>query len=99
MYRGIRTVGGWLLTITGFLACPCHLVVTLPIAVALLGGTSLGGWIATHQGAIALGASIYFVGALALGGTLLIGRRAGRSVPAITSARDAHSQCRACDPA
>jgi hypothetical protein len=53
--------------VTGFLACPCHLVITLPLAVALLGGTALGGWIATHQGAIALGATRYFVGALIVG--------------------------------
>jgi hypothetical protein len=67
---------GWFFTVTGFLACPCHLVVTLPLAVALLSGTTLGGWIATHEGGIALGATIYFVGALALGMTLLSMRRA-----------------------
>jgi hypothetical protein len=26
----MRRVGGILLTVTGFLACPCHLIVTLP---------------------------------------------------------------------
>jgi hypothetical protein len=71
-----RTGAGWFFTVTGFLACPCHLVITLPLAVALRGGTALGGWIATHQGAIALGATLYFVGALALGATLLLARTA-----------------------
>ena len=67
-----RKITGWFLTVTGFLACPCHLVITLPLAAALLSGTALGGWIATHQGAIVIGASIYFIGALAVGATLLL---------------------------
>ena len=67
-----RTITGWFLAVTGFLACPCHLVITLPLAAAALSGTALGGWIATHQGAIFLGASIYFIGALAAGATLLL---------------------------
>jgi hypothetical protein len=67
-----RTMSGWFFTVTGFLACPCHLVITLPLAAALLSGTALGGWITTHQGAIFVGASIYFVGALPLGATLLL---------------------------
>jgi mercuric ion transport protein len=65
-------MGGWFLTVTGFLACPCHLVITLPLAAALLSGTALGGWIAGHQGAIVVGASIYFIGALAAGAVLLL---------------------------
>src|SRR5260370_1953821 len=64
-----RTLTGWFLGITGFLACPCHLVITLPLAAALLSGTALGGWITTHQGAIVVGASIYFVGPLPAGVT------------------------------
>ncbi len=67
-----RTITGWFLAVTGFLACPCHLVITLPLAAALLSGTALGGWITTHQGALVVGASIYFVGALAAGVTLLL---------------------------
>ncbi len=67
-----RTLTGWFLAVTGFLACPCHLVITLPLAAALLGGTALGGWIAGHQGAIFIGASIYFISVLAAGATLLL---------------------------
>ncbi len=74
MLSSRRTRTGWFFAVTGFLACPCHLVVTLPLAVALLGGTALGGWIATHEGAIALGATLYFVGALAVGAILLLAR-------------------------
>lgn len=67
-----RTIAGWFFATTGFLACPCHLVITLPLAAALLSGTALGGWIAGHQGAIFAGASIYFIGALAGAAILLL---------------------------
>jgi len=77
-----RTLTGWFLGITGFLACPCHLVITLPLAAALLSGTALGGWITTHQGAIFVGASIYFVGALTAAATLLL---AGKGALAVTT--------------
>src|SRR5262249_4187542 len=50
------------------------LVVTLPLAAALLSGTALGGWITTHQGAIAMGATIYFLGGLTVAAMLLLTR-------------------------
>lgn len=37
-----RKLTGYLLTVTAFVACPCHLPLTLPLAVALLGGTAWG---------------------------------------------------------
>jgi mercuric ion transport protein len=73
-----RILVGWFLAATGFLACPCHLVITLPLAVALLGGTALGGWIAGHPGMIFAGASIYFIGALLGGATLLLAGKSTR---------------------
>ena len=76
-----RTISGWFLSVTGLLACPCHLIITLPLAAGLLSGTALGGWLATHQGAIFAGASLYFIGALAAGATLLL---AGKGVLAST---------------
>ncbi len=77
-----RTFAGWYLAVTGFVACPCHLVITAPLAATLLGGTALGGWIAGHQGAILMGASVYFIGALIGGATLLL---AGKGALASTS--------------
>src|SRR5690348_2005174 len=74
-----RTFVGWVLAVTGFLACPCHLIITLPLAAALLGGTALSGWIAGHQGAILVGASLYFIGALAGGATLLLAGTGART--------------------
>lgn len=73
-----RRFGGWILAVSGVLACPCHLVITLPLALALLSGTALGGWIATHEGTIAGGATIYFVGALGVGALLLMHTRGGQ---------------------
>lgn len=66
-----RTPVGWFLAVTGFLACPCHLVITLPFTAALLGVTVLEGWIAGHQGTILAVAGIYFLGAL-IGGAMLL---------------------------
>ncbi|HEV2238123.1 MAG TPA: hypothetical protein VGR57_15790 [Ktedonobacterales bacterium] len=71
-----RAAAGWFFAFTSVLTCPCLLVITLPLAVTLLGGTALGGWIAAHQGAIVAGASLYFVAALAAAYALLTGRRA-----------------------
>jgi len=81
-----RTRAGWFFTVTGFLACPCHLVITVPLAVALPSGTALSGWIATHEGAIALGATLYFVGALALGATLLTQASRHAAAPSVSAA-------------
>ena len=83
--------------VTGFLACPCHLVITLPLAAAVLGGTALGGWIATHQGVITVGASLYFVGALVVGGVLLLSRRAVEE-PTPGMPRDTDSEFACCPP-
>jgi hypothetical protein len=55
------------------LTCPCHLVFTLPLAVALLGGTALGGWITRHQGAMLVVAPLYFIGVLTLAAVLFMG--------------------------
>jgi hypothetical protein len=64
-----QTVSGWFLVVTGALACAYHPTIALPLAAALLSGTVLGGWIARHQGAIAVGASTDFIVALAVRAT------------------------------
>jgi MerE protein len=37
----MRRIGGVLFTVTGFLTCPCHLIITLPLLASLLAGTRL----------------------------------------------------------
>lgn len=63
----MRRIGGAVLAVTGVLACPCHLVVTLPLVTGLLAGTALGSLLARLTPLVYTGAGIYFVVALALG--------------------------------
>jgi hypothetical protein len=63
----MRRIGGAVLAVTGILACPCHLVVTLPLLAGLLAGTALGQFLTHNTGFVYTGAAIYFVGALTLG--------------------------------
>jgi hypothetical protein len=67
----MRRIGGILLTVTGFLTCPCHLIITLPLLASLLAGTRLSGFLIRNTGLVVTFASIYFLGALALGYWLL----------------------------
>lgn len=60
-------IGGVVLTVTGFLACPCHLIITLPFLATLLAGTALGSFLTHNAGLVSIAAAIYFVVALTLG--------------------------------
>jgi hypothetical protein len=63
----MRRLSGAGLMVSGVMACPCHLIVTLPVLVGLLAGTTLGDVLTHHTGLIYTGTGLYFVGALALG--------------------------------
>lgn len=67
-------VWGGVLTVTGFIACPCHLPVTIPLAISLLGGSAAAGFIADHKGLIYGLATAYFIGGLGIGWLLLTRR-------------------------
>ena len=69
----MRRIGGVLLTVTGFLACPCHLIITLPLLASLLAGTALGSFLTRNTGLVFTFASVYFIVALALGAWFLLG--------------------------
>lgn len=71
----MKRIGGYLLAATALIACPCHLVFVLPLALGLLGGTALGAALAANTGWVIAAATVYFAGALA-GGIYLISRRA-----------------------
>jgi MerR family regulatory protein/MerE protein len=62
----MRRIGGVLLTVTGFLACPCHLIITLPLLASLLAGTALGSFLTHNTGLVFTFASVYFIVALVL---------------------------------
>ena len=63
----MRRIGGVVLTVTGLLACPCHLIVTVPWLASLLAGTALGSFLSRHSGLVTTFAGIYFVVASAVG--------------------------------
>lgn len=67
----MRRLGGYLLTATALIACPCHLFLLLPLALGLLGGTALGATLAAHTGLVVVAVTVYFVGALSAGLYLL----------------------------
>ena len=81
---------GTLLTVTGFIACPCHLPITLPILLSLVGGTTVGTFVATHTSLVYGLAVSYFVLAV-IGAYYLFTKRHGEGVkPAcqVTPAKD-----------
>lgn len=68
-------VTGWLLLGTAFLACPCHLPLTLGLLAGLTGTGAVGGFFSRNPGLVVAIASAYFVLALAIGVAILLGRR------------------------
>jgi len=61
-----RIRSGAMFTISA-ITCPCHLPLSLPLALALLAGTPVAVWISTHTGWIIGGMTLVFLLGLALG--------------------------------
>ncbi|MCH8279800.1 MAG: hypothetical protein IIC96_03895 [Chloroflexi bacterium] len=72
---------GGVLVVTGFIACPCHLIITLPIVIGLMAGTGAGAILAANTGLVYGIAGGYFVVALAAGWYLL-NRKRSKAGPA-----------------
>ncbi len=53
--------------VISFIACPCHLPITLPLALVLLAGTPAAIWIAQHTNWVYGGMIILFLFSLTLG--------------------------------
>ena len=64
-------VWGGVLTVTGFVACPCHLPFTLPLVLGVLGGTGLGSFIGANTGLIYGVFTGYFIAGIGVGSYLL----------------------------
>lgn len=62
----MNTFKGYVAAGIALIACPCHLVITLPLLLALTGGSALGLWLAQNQWLVWLAATGLFVGGLAL---------------------------------
>ena len=69
---------GGVLVVTGFIACPCHLVITLPLILGVLGGTGLGAFLSDNQGLVYGVATGYFIVGLA-GGIYLWNRKKSKT--------------------
>jgi len=61
------TVRGSIWMLTGFLACPCHLPVTIPIILGLTAGTAFAGFLANNLWVVGAISTVYFLVALVLG--------------------------------
>ncbi len=54
--------------VAAFIACPCHLPLTLPLLISLTAGTAFGAWLAAPGTLLLVGAisTVIFIGGLAL---------------------------------
>ncbi len=71
-------IWGGVLTLTGFIACPCHLPLTLPLILGVLAGTGIGAFLSENQGLVYGVATGYFIVGIGVGVLLLQRKRTGR---------------------
>lgn len=64
-------VKGWGAVAIGFITCPCHLPITLPLAISLTAGTGAGAWLTDNTALIWGAFTVLFLGGLAVGFQLL----------------------------
>ncbi len=78
---------GGVLTVTGFVACPCHLPFTLPLVLGVLGGTGLGSFIGANTGLIYGVFTGYFIAGIGVGWYLLNRRQRAEGAGRVPSRR------------
>ncbi len=71
-------VWGGVLAVTGFVACPCHFPLTLPLILGVLGGTGIGSFIGANTSLVYGIATGYFIVGVGVGWYLLMRKRTGR---------------------
>jgi mercuric ion transport protein len=64
-------VAGAVIGLSAFVACPCHLAITLPLAIALFGGSAVGAFLSANTALVVGLAALWFVAGLALAWRLL----------------------------
>jgi len=63
----MSNIWGGILAVTGFIACPCHFPLTLPLLIGVLGGTGIGAGVAANVSLIYVVATGYFILAIGVG--------------------------------
>ena len=61
-----HTAKGYLAAGVAFVACPCHLPITLPLVIGLTAGTALSAWLQNNLLTIAGVSTVLFLGGLVL---------------------------------
>ena len=61
-----HTIKGWVVAALAFVACPCHLPITLPLLITLTTGTALGTWLAHNAITAAFISTLIFIGGIIL---------------------------------
>jgi len=74
MNRLFAKTRGFLAAALALLFCPCHLFITLPVVLSLLGGTVLGRFLRSHTGFLLAASFVFFVAATAVAVRWLTGR-------------------------
>ncbi len=59
-------VKGYVMGALAFIACPCHLPITLPLLVAVTAGTAFSAWLQNNFLTVGGASTVIFVGALVL---------------------------------
>ncbi len=82
-------VRGYLAAGLALIACPCHLVVTLPLILSLTAGTGMGVYLKQNPGLVVVVSIIVFIGGLVLAMRWL---GSGISEGAVSSTKQSRTQ-------
>ncbi len=66
MLKAWHTIRGYLAGVAAFIACPCHLPLTLPLLISLTAGTAFGAWLVQNTILVGAISTVAFIGGLAL---------------------------------
>jgi hypothetical protein len=100
-----HNIKGYFMAVTAFIACPCHLPLTLPLLLSLTAGTALGAWLSQNVTLVFVLSTATFLGGLALA-LKWLGTSDGRGAAPPTRRRDRRvsiappqpSACSGCQP-
>ena len=59
-------IKAYIASVVAFIACPCHLPLTLPLLISLTAGTAFGAWLTHNTLLVVVISIVVFIGGLAL---------------------------------